>query len=393
MVSHAESAQRAWGRFFCLFRYNRLLKRLLPELENSVLTVDPTLNALYNYPPPDEKSLQESRPWSKDPHFFKSVRISALALLKMVMHARSGGNLEVMGLMQGYVTSAGEFIVTDSFRLPVEGTETRVNAGDDANEYIINYLTQGRESGLRPENAVGWYHSHPGYGCWLSGIDVNTQRNQQQQGPWVAVVIDPDRTVSAGKVDIGAFRTFDEGYRAPASIDNNDNSFAPIPQGKVDDFGKYASHYYPLNVSHFKSTLDTHLLGLLWNKYWAATLSQTPLLTNHEYATKQIGDLALKVQHASRNQKPSVTGSKKLELEKDTDAIRTMRDPQLAQLVKTSATIAQEEMAGLLAEEIKQKLFYGVVEEALRGGETGDEVEEGGTRKAEGAAEVEEMKA
>jgi hypothetical protein len=22
---------------------------------------------------------------------------------------------------------------------------------------------------------VGWYHSHPGYGCWLSGIDVGTQ--------------------------------------------------------------------------------------------------------------------------------------------------------------------------------------------------------------------------
>lgn len=27
----------------------------------------------------------------------------------------------------------------------------------------------------RAENIVGWYHSHPGYGCWLSGIDVGTQ--------------------------------------------------------------------------------------------------------------------------------------------------------------------------------------------------------------------------
>jgi COP9 signalosome complex subunit 5 len=27
----------------------------------------------------------------------------------------------------------------------------------------------------RPENVCGWYHSHPGYGCWLSGIDVGTQ--------------------------------------------------------------------------------------------------------------------------------------------------------------------------------------------------------------------------
>ena len=31
----------------------------------------------------------------------------------------------------------------------------------------------------RLENAIGWYHSHPGYGCWLSGIDVSTQMLNQ----------------------------------------------------------------------------------------------------------------------------------------------------------------------------------------------------------------------
>jgi len=42
----------------------------------------------------------------------------------------------------------------------------------------------------RLENIIGWYHSHPGYGCWLSGIDVNTQMtNQQYQDPFVAVVV------------------------------------------------------------------------------------------------------------------------------------------------------------------------------------------------------------
>jgi len=53
--------------------------------------------------------------------------MSALALLKMAIHARSGGSLEVMGLMQGKV-QGDTFIVIDSFALPVEGTETRVNA-------------------------------------------------------------------------------------------------------------------------------------------------------------------------------------------------------------------------------------------------------------------------
>lgn len=42
----------------------------------------------------------------------------------------------------------------------------------------------------RLENAIGWYHSHPGYGCWLSGIDVGTQMvNQQFQEPFVAIVV------------------------------------------------------------------------------------------------------------------------------------------------------------------------------------------------------------
>ena len=37
------------------------------------------------------------------PHHFKRVKISAIALVKMVMHTRRGGDLEVMGLMQGKV--------------------------------------------------------------------------------------------------------------------------------------------------------------------------------------------------------------------------------------------------------------------------------------------------
>ena len=43
------------------------------------------------------------------PHHFKHVKISALALLKMVMHARSGGKMEVMGVMQ-----VSRFIVEQS---------------------------------------------------------------------------------------------------------------------------------------------------------------------------------------------------------------------------------------------------------------------------------------
>lgn len=80
-------------------------------------------------------------------------------------------------------------IVMDAFALPVEGTETRVNAQTEAYEYMSQYFTLIERCGKK-EKAIGWYHSHPGYGCWLSGIDVSTQMlNQQFQEPWLAIVV------------------------------------------------------------------------------------------------------------------------------------------------------------------------------------------------------------
>lgn len=60
-----------------------------------------------------------------------------------VMHARSGGTLEVMGLMLGKV-DGDTMIVMDAFALPVEGTETRVNAQAAAYEYMAAYIESAK---------------------------------------------------------------------------------------------------------------------------------------------------------------------------------------------------------------------------------------------------------
>lgn len=49
--------------------------------------------------------------------------------------------------------------------------------------------------------------------------------------------------------------------------------------------------YYALDITYFKSSLDCHLLDLLWNKYWVNTLSSSPLLGNGDYVAGQISDL------------------------------------------------------------------------------------------------------
>jgi COP9 signalosome complex subunit 5 len=136
--------------------------------------------------------------------------------------------MQVMGMLQGKVIN-NMFIIVDTFALPVEGTETRVNAAEGAYEFLTTYpetakvssdkVPCGTEGCLgcllrtqlhhrrafvvqavgRYENIVGWYHSHPGYGCWLSGIDCQTQMiYQTHQDPWLAIVVDPHRTMSAG---------------------------------------------------------------------------------------------------------------------------------------------------------------------------------------------------
>ncbi|CAM1509920.1 Fc.00g002550.m01.CDS01 [Cosmosporella sp. VM-42] len=320
------------------------------ELDNNVQLVDPNRDALYNYDSAAQKAINDARPWTKDPNFFKHVRISAVALIKMAMHARSGGSLEVMGLMQGYI-DGDSFVVTDAFRLPVEGTETRVNAQDEANEYLVEYLDSCREQG-RQENVVGWYHSHPGYGCWLSGIDVETQALQQQfQDPFVAVVIDPDRTINAGKVEIGAFRTYPAHFKAEPSGTVTSDGFQAVPLAKAAEFGAHSSRYYSMEVSHFKSTLDSHLLELLWHKYWVQTLSQSPLLTNRDYGNKQMLDLASKVQEATMGITRMRSGQG-MALPAGRGA-----DKMVEKLAKESNSLATKERTGLIAGQIKADVF------------------------------------
>ncbi|BGP51281.1 COP9 signalosome catalytic subunit rri1 [Rhodotorula kratochvilovae] len=355
------------------------------EIANDIAVTD----EVFRYDAKEQKDILNARPWKQDPHHFKKVRISAVALIKMVMHARSGGQYEIMGLMQGKL-DGDTFVVMDAFALPVVGTETRVNAANEANEFMIQYIESSPAIG-RPENIVGWYHSHPGYGCWLSGIDVMTQKtNQQFQDPFLAVVaevapaqIDPNRTVSAGKVEIGAFRTYPEGYTPPNATASE---YQSIPVDKIEDFGVHASAYYPLEVSHFKSSRDAQLLDLLWNKYWVMTLSQSPLVSNRAYATSQLSDLVAKlratepsvghrcnighlspliVQLRQQLAAPSAAGKGKAKAENQDEPAtgaegkKPNGETPLARVVRDASKLSSEASHGLIGALVKDALFNG----------------------------------
>lgn len=238
-------------------------------------------------------------------------------------------------------------IVMDAFALPVEGTETRVNAHAQAYEYMTAYLESSKQVG-RLENAIGWYHSHPGYGCWLSGIDVSTQMlNQNYQDPWVAIVIDPIRTISAGKVNLGAFRTYPKGYKPP---DEGPSEYQTIPLSKIEDFGVHCKSYYQLEVSYFKSRMDTKLLDSLWNHYWVNTLSSSSLITNAEYTTGQVRDLADKLESWDHNINRGSYAIEREGSEKKTE-------DKLSKATKDSCKITTEVLHGIMTQVVKDKLF------------------------------------
>jgi proteasome lid subunit RPN8/RPN11 len=63
------------------------------------------------------------------------------------------------------------------------------------------------EKTLRRKMIVGWYHSHPNFGCFMSPLDIQTQRNFFFRSYHTALVIDPIRNM------LDFFKLYEESYR------------------------------------------------------------------------------------------------------------------------------------------------------------------------------------
>ena len=125
----------------------------------------------------------------------------------MLKHCRAGVPFEVMGLMVGEIHDDYTITVVDVFSMPQTGTTISVESVDPV--YQQAFMDRWKQVG-RDQSVVGWYHSHPGFGPWLSGTDVQTQQSQEKLNPRaVAVVVDPVQSVK-GKVVIDAFRSIDQ---------------------------------------------------------------------------------------------------------------------------------------------------------------------------------------
>lgn len=224
----------------------------------------------------------------------ETVYISSLALLKMLKHGRAGVPMEVMGLMLGEFVDDYTVNVIDVFAMPQSGTGVSVEAVDPV--FQAKMIDMLKQTG-RPEMVVGWYHSHPGFGCWLSGVDINTQQSfEALSDRAVAVVVDPIQSVK-GKVVIDAFRTISPQTIAlnqePRQTTSNIGHLQkPSIQALIHGLNR---HYYSIPIAYRTNENEQQMLLNLNKQSWMDAMTLERYCTHcskNEQSVEQMLKLA-----------------------------------------------------------------------------------------------------
>lgn len=224
----------------------------------------------------------------------ETIHISSLALLKMLRHGRAGVPMEVMGLMLGEFVDEYTVRVVDVFAMPQSGTGVSVEAVDPV--FQTKMMDMLKQTG-RSESVVGWYHSHPGFGCWLSSVDINTQQSfEQLTSRAVAVVVDPIQSVK-GKVVIDAFRLIQPqavvmGQEPRQTTSNLGHLNKPSIQALIHGLNR---HYYSIGINYRKTGLEENMLMNLHKHIWTEALQMNDFreeTTENADRMKQLVSLA-----------------------------------------------------------------------------------------------------
>ncbi|CAK83986.1 unnamed protein product (macronuclear) [Paramecium tetraurelia] len=242
---------------------------------------------------------QAVNPEASIPDTAEQVTISALALIKMLKHARAGIPFEVMGLLLGDIVDDYHIRVYDVFSMPQTASECfrGICGAQFFNKKMVELLNLTG----RMENCIGWYHSHPSYGCWLSSVDINTQQSYEQLNKKsIAVVIDPIQSVR-GKVVIDAFRLIPQqnmlSQQEPRQTTSNTGHLQkPGLEALLRGLNRY---YYSINIKFKCNDLEQKMLQNLYKNSWTEGLKCNSASENskrNESCVEDMSKLALDYQ-------------------------------------------------------------------------------------------------
>jgi proteasome lid subunit RPN8/RPN11 len=115
------------------------------------------------------------------------VTIAGEVLRQIRQHARSNSKTEVCGVLIGEQDSSGVSITARIPGLNAAQAGTYVTFTQDTWEHIYKI----KDKDYPEERIVGWYHSHPGFGVFLSDHDTFIHKNFFSSALQVAWVYDP----------------------------------------------------------------------------------------------------------------------------------------------------------------------------------------------------------
>lgn len=118
------------------------------------------------------------------------VYILSETLGKILQHCKSQVPYEAIGFLVGkdYSWLGKMYVQIDGAIFgKTLASQVRVEFDEGVMGEIVTELRQ-KYSGKK---VVGWYHSHPGYGCFMSSTDIETQKACFREPYHIALVVDP----------------------------------------------------------------------------------------------------------------------------------------------------------------------------------------------------------
>lgn len=118
----------------------------------------------------------------------KNIIVSDSVLMGLEKHAYSNLKAEVGGMLFGKIDDEGNTVVIGS--IPALTAAAEQISLTFTHDVWADILSKG-EAQFPGEAIVGWYHTHPSFGLFLSDYDEFIQRNFFGKTGQIALVIDP----------------------------------------------------------------------------------------------------------------------------------------------------------------------------------------------------------
>ncbi len=120
------------------------------------------------------------------------IVIACSALESVIDYSEHDMHRELGGFLLGHVPPADQRVLEIRDFLPAVATKSRATSLTFTHDTWAA-MTRGVQDRFPDLNVVGWHHTHPGFGVFLSGYDMFIHRHFFRAAWQVAMVVDPQR--------------------------------------------------------------------------------------------------------------------------------------------------------------------------------------------------------